>query len=52
MPGTFSFYFYIILLVSIWNQQSAMGCRYDFAHAQLVCPTSVATIARTDAVRR
>lgn len=40
MPGMLSFYFYIIILIPIWNGQLASGCHYDLRTAQMVCPVS------------
>lgn len=40
MPGTLSFYFYIIILVGGWNEQFASGCRYDLRSAHMICPVS------------
>lgn len=40
MPGTFSFYFYVMILVAAMNLQFAAGCRYDLRTAQMVCPVS------------
>lgn len=40
MPGTFSFYFYVILLIAGWNAQFAAGCVYDLRAAVMVCPVT------------
>lgn len=40
MPGTLSFYFFILTLIPIWNGQLASGCYYDLRTAQTICPVN------------
>lgn len=47
MPGTLSFYFFILTLIPIWNAQLASGCHYDLRTAQTICPAPVVTVSRT-----
>lgn len=41
MPGTLSFYFFLLTLIPIWNGQTAAGCHYDLRAAQMACPAPV-----------